>query len=603
MKKILLLILFVQALTVGATRPVRHLRTHTQSDGTKITVQLCGDGRFGYFRTTDDRILLPAANHDLCYAITTADGIQRSDVLAHEASLRTAAENTFVAQKSLGTTETEAVLTARGLRRLAAATSSEPYTEYGKSAKGIVATIGNPVIPVIMVGFTDAPFQSSTTREKVSRLFNESGYNDEDYCIGSVKDYFTDQSAGLFSPSFVVVDSLCASKGYAYYGTDSPSQDYRSKTLIQECLDSAVAHGADFSAYAATSGSVPLVIIFYAGRGEHDSYGDDATDYLWPHFNTGSFHAGTISVRSYFIGNELADEYDRNYEVTGQRFEGMGVCVHELGHALGLPDFYDTTGKVVDAAGDTIKNMDYWSVMDYGQYAYDGYRPIGYNVYERAMLGWQRITSFTDADSTVHYSLATTDSTDTNTCYLIANPANAKEFLLLENRQKSKWFPSMFGQGLLLLHVDYNSSQWSGNSVNNVTAHPRFTYVPADGHKEGINLTRGNLVGYKNDLFGNGTTPYDVTEFAGNNEKYSKWSAWYTGSHEAHIYDIRQADGVISFTLSKESTGIDRFTGIDTDPDTVPVFYTLDGRRVSHITTPGIYIRHTAVGTKKVLVR
>lgn len=610
MKKLLLLTLSLLFLITAswASRPLGRLHSYRQSDGTYIKVQRCGDGLFGYFRTQDGRILLPNESHDLCYAVMGESGITFSDVVAHDATLRSNTEKAFVTTRSLSTTEVETAIQKKGIRRLTSATSSSPYTEYGQAAKGIVPSIGSLTIPVIMVGFTDQAFNATTTKNKVTRFFNEEGYSDEQYTIGSVHDYFYDLSEGLFSPAFEVVDSLQVAYGYAYYGTDTPRQDYRCKTLVQESLDSAVAHGVDFSKYATDANGVPLVIIYYAGCGEHDSYGNGSTDYIWPHFSTTQFTAGSTKVKSYFVGNEMVNDYDFSSSssaseptITGQRLEGMGICVHEFGHALGLPDFYNTAGKVVDSNGDTIKNMDYWSVMDYGQYAYNGYRPVGYNVYERAMLGWQKVVKLTAADTTSYYRLGAFGSEDDNTCYLIANPNNANEFLLLENRQPAKWYPTLFGKGLLMLHVDYNASAWSANTLNNTTSHPRFTYVPADGHKEGINLTSGNILGYKNDLFANGSEKYSVSAFDNSNDTYKQWAAWFTGTAAAKLYDIQQKDGIISFTQSEKLTAIDNVT---TDEDnTTATYYTTDGRQVSRPTQRGIYIRLTSQGAKKIYVK
>lgn len=612
MKKNLLLALLLLALAAPTwgVRPLSRVQTWRQSDGTTINVRLCGDGTLGYFLTSDGHVLLPNARRDLCYAVQGANGLEASSVVAHESASRTAAEVSFVSTSSLTPEALTAEIRARKARA-GIATSTNPYTPYGEAAAGTVQNLGAPRIPVIMVGFPDLPFQASTTREKVSRFFNEAGYSDEEYCRGSVRDYFTAQSGGLFTPTFEVVDSMEAAFGYALYGGNSPSQDYACRYLVQECLDTAVARGVDFTPYVA-GGSVPCVIIYYAGFGEHDTFGTGATDYLWPHFSapSTSFTAGSLTVKSYFIGNELVNDYsvEQNngiytYTVTGQRLEGMGICVHEFGHALGLPDFYNTAGRVTDENGDTIKNLDYWSIMDYGQYAYNGYRPIGYNAYERAMLGWQRIVDLTEADTTDTYVLAptTAEGDETPTCYRIANPTNSNEFLLLENRQAATWYPAMFGTGMLVLHVDYNASAWRSNTLNNTTAHPRFTHVPADGHKEGTSLTTGTLLGYRNDLFGNGGGRYDITTFYNHNATYSRWAQWFTGDGEVNLYNICQADGLVSFTLSENTTGIHAATPKQGPDETR--YYTPDGRRATDPTKPGIYIRQTPSGTQKVLVR
>lgn len=43
------------------------------------------------------------------------------------------------------------------------------------------------------------------------------------------------------------------------------------------------------------------------------------------------------------MGNELLQTYGKNEnDVTGAAIDGVGLFAHEFGHALGLPDYYNT---------------------------------------------------------------------------------------------------------------------------------------------------------------------------------------------------------------------------------------------------------------------
>ena len=93
-----------------------------------------------------------------------------------------------------------------------AASTEDGMGEYGRTGRGILPSIGTPTIPVIMVSFADKDFQPATTAEKVSRLLNETGYADEKFCAGSVKDYFRAQSDGMFVPHFEIAAQVKLSK-------------------------------------------------------------------------------------------------------------------------------------------------------------------------------------------------------------------------------------------------------------------------------------------------------------------------------------------------------------------------------------------------------
>lgn len=139
---------------------------------------------------------------------------------------------------------------------------------YGRSAKGVVSSIGSPVIPVVMVNFADKSFREDHTAEKITRFFNEEGYHDESNSRASVADYFTAQSCGMFRPEFKVVAEVTLSNGYAYYGKDGSngSTDTKSYEFVSEALKlaSAVADFGDYCTEGTTT--VPLVALMFVYR-------------------------------------------------------------------------------------------------------------------------------------------------------------------------------------------------------------------------------------------------------------------------------------------------------------------------------------------------
>lgn len=601
------------ALTASATQPLRRaFLTHRQSDGTTIQVRHVGNAQFSYYVSTDGLALVRDAQGDFHYATLGTDGLVAKS-LAHEKTLRAAAEATGIATAEQAD-EHLITLHPTTIQRVTRGTASttDGLGSYGTASGGTVSSIGAITIPVIMAEFTDRSFQDTITTEKLSRWLNEEGYSDEKNCVGSVRDYFLSQSNGLFSPTFKVVGKVKVSRGYAYYGADSSngSTDVNKYTFIQEVLDSACAAGIDFSEFATTNGRIPNVSIFYAGPGEHSAYEEGYEDYLWAHFSNRVFTTTTgVRINSYFIGDELLQNYynadgkveysdaDKKHPIVqGASMDGIGVFCHEFSHALGLPDFYYTGSNT--SISDTIKTMWYWSLMDYGQYVNNGYRPVGYNAYERSFMGWLDIQEITEAGI---YNLAAFGTEgDTPTAYVIRNDANSSEYYLLENRQPDTWYNKTMGSGMLITHVDYNASAWSNNTVNNTPSHQRFEYIPADNEKEEKHFR--DLYPYSD---ANGVTHDELTDTT------TPASKVFTGTSLGKpIYAIKNLNGIVSFVyLDKNLTPIHRVT-----TDAVAAersVFTLNGRRITTLKAgestdalpAGLYLVGNGAHYEKVLVK
>lgn len=617
MKRNLLFLLFLLSvvLTAEANVPVRRVMTHRQSDGTLLTYRYEGNGLYVSYSTLDGISLMRGADKHFYYS-ALRDGEEVSTAtLAHDEALRSEGEKSFIAEQAVKSDVIVKLLQQKTAVKSINPKGFTPATadglgKFGLSANGSVKSVGAPVIPVVMAEFSDRYFQDTTTIEKVTRFFNEEGYHDEAYSCGSVADFYKEMSNGQFTPTFKVVAKVRVSQPYVYYGADASKKsiDRNLKIFVREVLDSA-SKTVNFADYA-TSGKVPMVSVMYAGPGQHSSLEEGAEDYLWARFSSGtsfSVNDGAVTVSSFFIGDELFQDYNRDsdgkYIPVSANFDGIGLFCHEFSHALGLPDLYYTGG--VDEVAAVIRTMGYWDLMDYGQYMYNGYYPPAYSAYERSFLGWLDVKELTDPEYVTLYPSG--EEHLGPTACVIRNPENEKEYYILQNRQDRKWYHANFlGHGLLITHVDYSSSHWANNMLNNDPAHRRVLYVPADN---GYNLTyrESGQSGtdfwntYRNDLFPGGLGVTDFTDDT--TPSADVFTA--SGKLGKPVYGITEhADGTITFAFLDQSlTGVQ---GVTTEANgTATEVYSINGRRLSGLqgAAPGVYIVRQGDTVRKVLVK
>ena len=209
---------------------------------------------------------------------------------------------------------------------------------------------------------------------KVSDGFwlNKPGYSDNG-ATGSARDYYYDNSNGVFEPIFDVYGPIKLSQNMAYYGAnDSSGNDKNPEQAVKEACQ-AIDNIVDFSNYDLDGdGEVDLVYMVYAGKGEADG---GSSNTIWPHqWNLSSAGVNLI------LDGKTVDRYACGSELNGSgSIDGLGTICHEFGHAMGLPDFYDTD---YDTNGQGRTLLDY-SLMDSGSYNNDGWTPPYLNMEER----------------------------------------------------------------------------------------------------------------------------------------------------------------------------------------------------------------------------
>lgn len=176
---------------------------------------------------------------------------------------------------------------------------------------------------------------------------------------------------------------------------------------------------------------------------------------------------GNVRISDYFIASGLGGVTSCD----STQIMPIGTAAHEFGHALGLPDLYDTGG-----ATEGIGN---WGLMGSGNFASPA-SPARFEAWSLNEMGWTTVVPLSTTN-TYHFGAATTADT---TFLINAQGSNPRgEHYLLENRQASQadtaliriycarsGSPPGCPGGLLIWHVDQAQVDAhgfrAGNSIN-----------------------------------------------------------------------------------------------------------------------------------------
>ena len=366
--------------------------------------------------------------------------------------------------------EREAAAYSKGQRALSTQNNYVPHT-------------GTITIPVVLVNFQDAKFKINKPKEAFEQLFNSDTQadlgNGNRLNYGSVAKYFRDMSHGAFTPKFKVYDPVTVDKPETNYGgtRKDDNNDENPWQLVKDALK--LVEGQvkedDIKSFCSDGKTIDCVYIVYAGLGQN--HGGDGTT-VWANCSTtGGATLRGKEVRWYTMSSELSPEIKDKDGTTIIPIvvNGLGVICHEFSHSLGLPDMYPTE----TSAYLNNQEMEYWDLMNGGEYTYNGFRPTAYTAFEKEQMGWPVDIKTLDSDASV---TMTTSTEQGGTAYKIVNPQNDKEYLMLEYIQRKGWNKYLFGNGLLVYHVCLPSETLDlGTHLNNAPGYPGMAVVPADG--------------------------------------------------------------------------------------------------------------------------
>jgi len=171
----------------------------------------------------------------------------------------------------------------------------------------------------------------------------------------------------------------------------------------------------------------------------------------------------------------------------------IGVFTHELGHAFGLPDLYDTDSRNGNHSGAGI-----WDLMASGTWGCNNDAPASpchLGAWSKAMLGW--VDPITLAPDTDHGLLTLPPVASTGTVFRVDANDGSGEYFLLENRQTLaavQFDRNLLREGLLVWQIDpdWTFDRWEANRVN-ASAHMGVWLRQADGRDDlGQGFGRGD---------------------------------------------------------------------------------------------------------------
>lgn len=314
---------------------------------------------------------------------------------------------------------------------------------------------GERKVLVILMQFPDLKFHYGAA--DFENLFNHPNYT-FDGAAGSVYDYYKEVSYGQLELRSDILGPYTTVGNVASYGSNAGvgGNDRNPMGLFREALEYARME-VDLADYDCDAdGYVDNIHIIFAGYGEEAGAKSSA---IWSHEMT----FAPIDVQGVFI-----DRYSCSPELRGNSGTGIsriGVACHEIGHALGAMDYYDTNYQV----GGQFYGTGEWDVMAEGSWNNTGISPADFNPYVKAYnFGWVNVKELPEGESTIGPSYIKDE------IYRIDTPVS-NEFFLLENRRKTDFNSHIPGEGLIIYHINSDIEAKARNNTIN-TGYPQSCY-------------------------------------------------------------------------------------------------------------------------------
>lgn len=346
-----------------------------------------------------------------------------------------------------------------------------------KSSKS--TTVGERRALVILMQYKDLGFKKKA--DDFETLFNTLEYR-QNGATGSVRDFYRFASQGQLDYISDIYGPYTSQNSMRYYGGNSINggSDRNPLDLCIEAIKS-LPSDIDFSVYDNDGdGLVDNVHIIYAGYGEEAGASADA---IWAHE-----YPHRISLRNEvgysFAGYSCSPELRGN---NGSNITNIGVICHELGHALGAMDYYDTnygTGGEYEGTGQ-------WDIMASGSWNDNGRTPCNFNPYVRCnIFGWCQQETL-KANEQVSMPRVELNNADQTIIYRLDTGSDG-DYYLLENRQQYLFDAAIPGSGLMIYHVHPNIDRYHTTNTVNAT-HPQGLYPVCASYSEPNKKKYGNI--------------------------------------------------------------------------------------------------------------
>lgn len=307
----------------------------------------------------------------------------------------------------------------------------------------------------VPVDFPDIHFSVDDPQNHFRRMLNERGYTDYG-AHGCAAEYFMDCSRGLFSPIFDITRVITLPRFKSYYSQSMAHWQEGVQYIVSQ-LDKEL----DFALYDMDDdGAIDNIHFFFAGQPSSSLNTFDSARPYCETYTLSDLRPDGKRVASFSCSAEMRSIQSRNPQPAG-----IAPFCQCYSHVLGLPNLNAKNNDQPTATPGA------YALMDTGYNNENTNCPPMLSAFELWQLRW---LDPVDVDIALPDTIIAIPALtgDTPLALRLRCPSNdgihSSEFFMVETRADHSWDAAIPDHGILIWHVNYHSTYWKNNIVNNM---------------------------------------------------------------------------------------------------------------------------------------